>query len=99
MLFFLRVSGSIGTRIYRELHGNFLDDKRTKQKMNKTKTLKKTGVDSEAGIDGKCPTFFFFFPFRGRRRSAPLLYLPLSPQPSKPVQILAFPTFRVGSPT
>lgn len=36
MLFFLRVSGSIGTRIYRELHGNFLDDKRTKQKHLKT---------------------------------------------------------------
>lgn len=67
-----------------------------RRQKNKTKTLKNTGVDSEAGIVGKRPTFFFFFPFRGRRRSAPLLYLPLSTQPSKPVQIFCFSDFPSG---
>lgn len=90
VLFFLRVSGSIGTRIYRTSR------QLLRRQKNKTKTLKNTGVDSEAGIVGKRPTFFFFFPFRGRRRSAPLLYLPLSTQPSKPVQIFCFSDFPSG---
>lgn len=91
VLFFLRVSGSIGTRIYRELHGNFLDDKRTKQKHWKPLVwILKTGLMGSVRLS------FSSFPL-GVAVALHLFSISLcQPNPPRPVQIFCFSDFPSG---